>query len=225
MRLETTRPSSAGFVVLACCAAVAALAVQGGAARAQVPPAAPVARPAAPLPLPPAARPTLPPLRQTPGQPGAKPVKPVVKKDPKQQEAARAKLLQRIRAMRAQELAEVLKPDTAAVTKVVELASGFEDQMIATRQDLRAKRGDLDRLLAVPKPDDPAIDRAVDALMAQRKKLGDIEAERTAALRKALSPNQFARVLVAWPRINRRIQEQLYRALLKSQHGGQDDVE
>jgi Spy/CpxP family protein refolding chaperone len=131
-------------------------------------------------------------------------------------------LLQSIRAMRAKELGDVLNPDTAAVAKVVELSSGFEDQLVAARQDLRQKRSAIDILLAQPKPDDPALNRAVDALMAQRRKLEDIEAERTAALRKVLTPNQFARVVVAWPRINRRIQEQLYRALLSAKQGAVD---
>ncbi len=174
-----------------------------------LPPRAPVGRPVAP---PPQAGKLAP----------SKPAKPPVKVDPKQREAAKQKLLQSIRAMRAKELAEVLKPDMAAVAKVVELSSGFEDQLVAARQELRQKRGAIDTLLAQPKPDDPALNRAVDALMAQRKKLEDIEAERTAAMRKALTPNQFARVVVAWPRINRRIQEQLYRALLSSKPGAVD---
>ncbi len=167
---------------------------------------------AAPAPLPP----------QLGKPPTAKPAKPPSKVDPKQREAAKQKLLQSIRAMRAKELGDVLNPDTAAVAKVVELSSGFEDQLVAARQDLRQKRSAIDILLAQPKPDDPALNRAVDALMAQRRKLEDIEAERTAALRKVLTPNQFARVVVAWPRINRRIQEQLYRALLSAKQGAVD---
>lgn len=171
-------------------------------------------------PRPPVARPVGPPQPAKPTT--AKPAKPPTKVDPKQREAAKQKLLKSIAAMRAKELAEVLKPDSAAVAKVVELASGFEDQLVAARQELRQKRSALDALLAQPKPDDPALNRAIDALMAQRKKLEDIEAERTAALRKALTPNQFARVVVAWPRINRRIQEQLYRALLTAKQGAVD---
>lgn len=206
--------------VLASCVAVAALA-WSTIAGAQLPAA--TAQPAG-LPAPakatasPAGRPA-PAKPAVPTKPGdaAKPAKP--KQDPKQREEARAKLLQRIRTLRAQELAEVLKPDAAAVTKVVEIAGGFEDRLIATRQELRGHRGELDKLLKVTPPNDAAIQKITDEMLAKRKKLDDIEAERTAALRKALTPSQFAKVVVAWPRINRHIQEQLYRALLKSKPG------
>lgn len=194
-------------------AAVLAAALLAGfgavAVAADPPPAKPVAVPA---PVKPAPAPV------SAGKPAAKPVPP--KKDPKQREEARAKLLQRIRALRAQELAEVLKPDSAAVVKVVEIAAGFEDKVIATRQELRQKRGDLDKLLKDAKPNDAAISKAVDELLGGRRKLEEIEAERTSGLRKALTPSQFAKVVVSWPRINRKIQESLYRALLKSKADG-----
>jgi hypothetical protein len=121
--------------------------------------------------------------------------------------------------MRTRELTQILQPDTVAIGKVVEMASGFEDRLIASRQELRAQRVELDRLLADPKPDDGAITRATDELLVRRRKLDDIETERTAALRKVLRPSQFARLVVAWPRINRKIHEQLYRALLSSKPG------
>ncbi|MBM4344546.1 MAG: hypothetical protein FJ100_14370, partial [Deltaproteobacteria bacterium] len=175
---------------------------------------APAARPpqhgGAPARLPAPANPTA-----SPGKPvAAKP--PLKKVDPKQREEARAKLLQRIRGLRAQELADVLKPDVTAVAKVVEIAAGYEDKVIATRQDQRQRRADLDKQLKDPKPNDAAITKLVDELIASRKRLEEIEYERTAAFRKVLNPSQFAKVVVSWPRINRKIQETLYRALLKS---------
>ncbi len=197
-------------------------------AHAQTPPPAPAPTrpapaPAAPAtavrPAPPAAPAGRAPVPPHPAVGAAKPpgAKPLVKKvDPKQREEARAKLLQRIRGLRAQELAEVLKPDATAVAKVVEIAAGYEDKVIATRQDQRQRRADLDKLLKDPKPNDVAISRLVDELLAGRKRLEDIEYERTAAFRKVLNPSQFAKVVVSWPRINRKIQETLYRALLKS---------
>jgi len=187
--------------------------------RPDAPPAAGAARAGAPAGQPADARPAKPPV-----PPGAHrpPPKPPTKPDPNQREAARAKLLAKIRAVRAQELADVLTPDVAAVGKVVEIAAGFEDRLIAARQETRGHRHELDKLLKVAKPDDAAITRAVDQLLAGRRKLDEIEAERTAALRKAVTPAQFARVVVAWPRINRKIQEMLYRALLRAKGEGID---
>ncbi len=193
-----------------------------GDAVAQAPqPTAPQPVPAKPSVAPAAGLPARPPTAVAPGAKPAKP--PAVKKDPKQREQARTKLLQRIRALRAQELAEVLKPDAPAVVKVVEIAAGYEDRLIVTRQEARQKRQELDKLLKEPKPDDAAILRVADDLIARRRKLEEVEAERTAALRKVLAPSQFAKVVVAWPRINRKIQETLYRALLETKGPGFDE--
>lgn len=179
---------------------------------------APVAVPAARQPAPkPAPVGRLPVVVAPPVVPAAKPkIALPPKNDPKAREDARAKLLQRIRALRAQELAEVLKPDAVAVTKVVEIAGGFEDKLIATRQELRQKRSDLNKLLKDPKPNDGALTKIADQLLTGRRRLEEIEYERTQALRKVLTPTQFAKVVVSWARINRKIQETLYRALLKA---------
>lgn len=183
----------------------------------------------APAPVPPLPKPAVAPAMKpavvapVPGAAAKLAKPPAPKNDPKQRELARAKLLQRIRALRAQELAELLKPDTQAVSKVVEIAAGFEDRLIATRQEARQMRQDLDKLLKDAKPNDAAITKVVDDLIARRQRLEQIEAERTAAMRKVLTPSQFAKVVVAWPRINRKIQETLYRALLESKGPGFDE--
>lgn len=187
------------------------------------PPPAP--RPApGPVPVPPTPGPAPSPAKPLPVRPGpqpAKPIKPVPKvQDPKVREEARAKLLTRVRTLRASALAEVLKPDSGAVTKIVEIAAGFEDRTLAARQEMRKLRHELEGLLKQPKPDDAAINKLLDEVSVQRNKLQQVEDERAAAMRKALTPSQYAKVMIAWPRINRKIQEQLFKALIQSKEGG-----
>lgn len=160
------------------------------------------------------------PLPVRPGPQPAKPMKPGPKvQDPKVREEARAKLLTRVRALRSSALAEVLKPDQGAVTKIVDIAAGFEDRTLAARQEMRKLRHDLEALLKQPKPDDSAINKLLDDVSVQRGKLQQVEDERAAAMRKALTPSQYAKVMIAWPRINRKIQEQLFKALIQSKEG------
>lgn len=181
---------------------------------APVPPPAPGRPTAAPVPAKPA-EPQRPPL------PGAKPppvgtAKPKVPKGPQEREELRAKARQKIRALRAQKLAEVLRPDATPLPKVLEIAEQYEDKVIAARTDLRTRRKELDTLLAAVPLSEPAIAKATDAVLAHRARLQQIDEERISALRKVLSPSQFARVMLAWPRINRQIQEQIYRAIFKN---------
>ncbi len=174
----------------------------------------------APLPSP---RPQPGPAKPDPARPGPPPVKPVKPapkvQDPKAREQARANLLTRVRALRTSALAEVLKPDADAVTKIVDIAAGFEDRTLAARQEMRRLRHELEALLKLPKADDGAINKLVDEVSAQRNKLQQVDDERAAAMRKALTPSQYAKVMIAWPRINRKIQEQLFKALIRSKEG------
>lgn len=154
-------------------------------------------------------------------KPAPRPPGPLVKpeprpQDPKQREEVRAKLLARVREVRAKALTELLKPDAAATAKVVDIAAGFEDRTLQARQEMRQQRQQLEELIQQPKPDDAAINKAIDGLLSQRERLRLAEDERAAALRKVLTPAQYGKVMIAWPRINRRIQEQLFKALIQS---------
>ncbi len=139
--------------------------------------------------------------------------------DQKQREEVRSKLLARVREVRAKALTDLLKPDAAATAKVVEIAAGFEDRTLQARQEMRQHRQQLEELIKQPRPDDAAINQAIEAVTLQRLRLRQAEDERSAALRKVLTPAQYAKVMIAWPRINRRIQEQLFKALLQSKGG------
>ena len=53
-----------------------------------------------------------------------------------------------------------------------------------------------------------------------------LEAQRTAENQRVLTPTQFAKLIVVWPKINRQIKVEMYKAM----HGGQapataDDME
>lgn len=199
----------------ALCAGLPALLVLGTAppASADIAPR-PQPQPELPKPMPPKPMPPKPlPPKPTPVKPEAKP------QDPKQREEVRAKLLARVREVRAKALTELLKPDAAATAKVVEIAAGFEDRTLLARQEMRHQRQQLEQLVKQPNPDNAAINLAIEGVMLQRERLRLAEDERSAALRKVLTPAQYGTVMIAWPRINRRIQEQLFKALLQSKGG------
>ena len=66
-----------------------------------------------------------------------------------------------------------------------------------------------------PRPDDANVTRLTAQLIAERSKLSAIETARENEVRAVLKPVEFAKLVLAWPRINREIREEIYRALLK----------
>ena len=128
---------------------------------------------------------------------------------------ARTKLREKIRAIRSRKLAEVIQPDPATMLKLAEIAEKFEEQLEQTRLQAHATRKELLKATQAPKPDDANVTRLTAQLIAERSKLGEIETARENEVRAVLKPVEFAKLVLAWPRINREIREEIYRALLK----------
>jgi Spy/CpxP family protein refolding chaperone len=207
----------------AACAA-ALLAVPGWAQAPAAPPP-PAAKPPAPAAKPPA-QDTKPPA------PGAKPpatpaVRPAAKpptpkpldkpndkpKPPRDAQEVRDKLRLSIREMRAKKLAEVLKPDPNTAQRLQEISEKYGDDALKVREQAGATRRELKKLVEQAKPDPTAVTQLTDQYLTQRGKAGQLESEREAAVRGVLTPDQFARYLIAWPKINRQIQDLINQAL------------
>lgn len=75
---------------------------------------------------------------------------------------------------------------------------------------------ELESQLAAPQPDAARLAQLASTIVADRAKVQALEAERTADDQRVLTPLQLARLIVAWPRINRQIKVELYEAM----HGG-----
>jgi hypothetical protein len=67
--------------------------------------------------------------------------------------------------------------------------------------------------------DGKAIDHVIDDAIANQKAFWDLEERRLGEIRKVLSPAQTARLLIVLPEFERRIQNQLRRAIAKRQDG------
>jgi len=123
----------------------------------------------------------------------------------------REKIKERIRALLAYTLTEELDLDEATAGKLFPVLSKYDDVF----DKLLQQRADLERQLkAVDAMKDPrAIDKLVDEAVANQRAFWDTEAARLAELRKILTPTQTARLLVVLPALERKIQNQLQRAI------------
>jgi hypothetical protein len=125
----------------------------------------------------------------------------------------------KIRALRAYALTEELALDEATAGKLFPLLAKWDDvtdKLLTARVTLTAQLRGADQL-----KDPKAIDKVIEEALANQKAFRDLEDRRLAELRKILSPAQTARLLVVLPEFERRIQNQLRRAIQKqSKRGG-----
>ncbi len=122
---------------------------------------------------------------------------------------------QSIRAWRKQRLADVVQPDAPTALKIQDILDQHAIQTMALGDELRKTKAELTRQLKLPAPDLALLTRLTDQLLAVQAKIAKVEEDRSTAVRKVLTPVQFSRYLIAWPKINRQIQEKIYQALAK----------
>jgi hypothetical protein len=125
--------------------------------------------------------------------------------------AKREQIKQRILAMRAWALTRELGLDERTASRLFPVIARYDGRfarLLRERLDLRRAAE-----AAAAAGDDHALDRVIDKIVANQRALWDTEAARFQDVRKVLTPRQAAHILVVLPKIDRRIQNQLRRAL------------
>ena len=142
------------------------------------------------------------------------------KGDKADREKLRQEILDQFRAMRMWTLTEELKLDEPTAARLFPLLSRYDD----LERDLGKERGQtmrtLRELLAMPTPDTPQIEALVDKLTSLRARRHTLEAEKTAALRRVLSPVQMAKMLMLAPRIDEGFRRRIHEAMGKDDAAG-----
>ena len=123
----------------------------------------------------------------------------------------REEIKKRIRSMRAYTLTEELKLDPEIAGQLFPLLARYDDET----DRLLEKRVEVQRRLrrADAMRDPRVVDRLIDEALANQRGFRDLEDRRLAELRKILTPFQTAKLLVVLPEFERRIQNQLRKAI------------
>lgn len=132
----------------------------------------------------------------------------------------REKVKQKIRALRAYTLTEQLALDEKTAAKLFPVLAKWDD----VTDKLMVQRTDVLRQLdGVDGKDPKVVDRLIDDAMANQRALLDLEEKRLVELRKILTPTQTAKLLVVLPQFERRIRNQLSRAIQNRGGGNAGD--
>jgi len=123
----------------------------------------------------------------------------------------REKIKKKIRALRAYTLTEELSLDETTAGRLFPVMAKYDDEL----DRLIVQRADIERRLkaAGDLKDPRALDHLIDEAVANQHAFWDSQERRLVELRKILTPAQIARLLVVLPAIERKIQNQLQRAV------------
>jgi hypothetical protein len=126
--------------------------------------------------------------------------------------ARREAIKKRIRALRAYTLTTALQLDEQTAARLFPLLAKWDD----VTDRLLVQRVDLTRRLRAADGIDPrTANQLIDEAIANQRAFWDLEDKRLAEIRKMLSPQQTAKLIVVLPEFERKIQNQLKRAIQK----------
>jgi hypothetical protein len=129
----------------------------------------------------------------------------------------------KIRALRAYTLTEELGLDAALAGRVFPILAKWDD----VTDKLLVQRVELTRQMSATtaSTNPKLLDKLIDDSVTNQRAMWDLEDKRLAELRKILSPVQTAKLLVVLPQFERRIQNQLRRAIQKARGGSPPPVD
>lgn len=129
----------------------------------------------------------------------------------------REQIKKRIRSVRAFTLTEALSLDETTAGRLFPMLARFDDEtdkLLQRRVEIqrRLRRADTMR-------DPRQVDRVIDDAIANQRAFWDLEDKKIAELRKVLTPAQTAKLLIVLPALERKIQNQLRKAIAQRRPG------
>lgn len=134
--------------------------------------------------------------------------------------ARREAIKKRIRALRAYTLTTALQLDEQGASRLFPVLAKWDD----VTDRLLVQRVELTRRLRGADGLDPrTANQLIDDAIANQRAFWDLEDKRLAEIRKILSPQQTAKLIVVLPEFERKIQNQLKRAIQKQAKPGRQN--
>jgi Spy/CpxP family protein refolding chaperone len=132
----------------------------------------------------------------------------------------RARVLEKIRAVRAARIIQALDLDEASATRLFAVLDRYDDRILVLKREIARLRGQLRGLLDAGKLDEAAAKSTLDRMLAARAEIAKIESERAVEVRKVLSVRQFAQLVLVLPEIERDLEMRIRNVLDRRGGGG-----
>ena len=123
----------------------------------------------------------------------------------------REKIKQQILTLRAWMITRELALDEATAGRVFPVLAKYDDQFAKVLRENVDLRREAES--AAARNDDKALDNVVDKLLANQRARWAIEEARFKDVRRVLTPAQAARLVIVLPKVDRRLQVELRKAL------------
>jgi Spy/CpxP family protein refolding chaperone len=121
--------------------------------------------------------------------------------DHRSPEQLRQEVLERMRALRAWKIVDALKLDEATSAKLFPILARYDDREMAVATERHEVVRDLRAAAEAPQPDDTRIMATLTRLTAVRNKQRAIEDDRIKDVRKVLTLQQQAKLVLLLPRL------------------------
>jgi DNA-binding transcriptional MerR regulator len=128
----------------------------------------------------------------------------------------RAQVRQRIAEYAMEQLTQQLALDAPTAARFREVADRYQAQLAGVHKETGMALKEIKAQLAAPQPDSARLAQLTDLVLQNRAKSQALEAQRSAENRRVLSPVQFAKLMTIWPKVNRQIHVEMWKAA----HGG-----
>ena len=135
-------------------------------------------------------------------------------------EAMRQEVREKIRAHRTAALIELLDLDEKTTMRLMPLVNKAYDEIGALASDNGKARRELRGLIQSGSNDAGKINPLIDRMLANRQRIARIEEDLLRQARGVLTPAQSGTLVIGLPEINRRIEQQIRKAV---RGGGLDD--
>ncbi len=127
----------------------------------------------------------------------------------------------KIRATITQKMAEAAQLDPNTAQRMTEIINRYDDLIAGHQRDNRAALMELRGALQAPQPDVATVSRLNERIINNRNAELRAEVDRTAEIRRVLSPVQYARAALAYLVVSREIRRTIHHAIQDRAHAAE----
>jgi Spy/CpxP family protein refolding chaperone len=127
----------------------------------------------------------------------------------------RAKVRDRVRQAVVERLASTLALDPPTAQRFRAVLDSFDAQIAELQRDNGAAYKELKQLSDGGHADQANVYRLADRMLGNREKIAQLESQRAHEVRQVLTPQKYAELILAAPKVQKEVRKELWKAMAK----------